>query len=122
MRHVQKSRVLDHIYFIHVSMNYNTIHIPNTQLSMFSSACADLEGGRGSGSPLKYHKNIVFFSNTGSDPLKNHKATCTKPAFNVGPSSARQRNAIFKRRFADGPMMACFYCYLGPLSHHQKNG
>ena len=26
------------------------------------------------------------------DPLENHKAT--KPAFNVGPSSARQRNAI----------------------------
>ena len=31
----------------------------------------------------------------------------TKPAFNVGPSSARQRNAI-KRRFAGGPMMARF--------------
>ena len=26
------------------------------------------------------------------DPLNNHKAT--KPAFNVGPSYARQRNAI----------------------------
>ena len=31
-------------------------------------------------------------SNTGLDPLENHKAT--KPAFNVGPSSARQGNAI----------------------------
>ena len=31
-------------------------------------------------------------SNTGMDPLNNHKAT--KPAFNVGPSLARQRNAI----------------------------
>ena len=30
--------------------------------------------------------------NTGADPLKTYKAT--KPAFNVGPSSARQRNAI----------------------------
>ena len=43
--------------------------------------------------PLKNQKkNIWFLSNIGPDPLKNHKAT--KPAFNVGPSSARQRNAI----------------------------
>ena len=44
------------------------------------------EGGRGSGppSPLKNYKNIGFLSDTGPDPLKNHKAT--KPAFNVGPS------------------------------------
>ena len=31
-------------------------------------------------------------SNTGPDPLINHKASM--PGFNVGPSSARQRNAI----------------------------
>ena len=43
-------------------------------------------------SPLKNHKNIGFLSNTGPDPLKIHKAT--KPAFNVGPLSARQQNAI----------------------------
>ena len=49
-------------------------------------------GGRGSGPRLKNHKLIGFPSNTGPDPLKNHKAT--KPAVNVGPSSARQRNAI----------------------------
>ena len=42
--------------------------------------------------PLKDPKNIGFLSNTGPDPLKNHKVT--KPAFNVGPSSASQRNAI----------------------------
>ena len=42
--------------------------------------------------PLKNHKNIGFLSNTGPDPLKNRKAT--KPAFKVGTSSARQRNAI----------------------------
>ena len=41
---------------------------------------------------MKNHKNTGFLSNTGQDPLKNHKAT--KPAFNVGPSLARQRNAI----------------------------
>ena len=37
------------------------------------------------------NKAIGFLSNTGPDLLENHKAT--KPAFNVGPSSARQRNA-----------------------------
>ena len=43
-------------------------------------------------SPLEKHKNTGFLSNTGQDPLKNHKAT--KLAFNVGLSSAHQRNAI----------------------------
>ena len=38
--------------------------------------------------PLKNHKHIGFLSNTGPDPLKNHIAT--KPAYNVGPSSARE--------------------------------
>ena len=40
--------------------------------------------------PLEIKKG--FLSNTAPDPLKNHKAT--KPAFNIGPSSARKRNAI----------------------------
>ena len=64
-------------------------------------------GNRGSGPPpplsLKNHKNIGYSSSTASDPLKNIKAT--KPAFNVWPSSARQR---FKWRFAGGPMTALF--------------
>ena len=53
-------------------------------------ACVDPEGGQGSEPPPPPEKlqNIVFLSNTAPDPLKNHKAT--KPAFNVGPSSARQ--------------------------------
>ena len=42
--------------------------------------------------PLNITKNIDFHSNTGPDPLKNHKAT--KAAFSVGPSSARQQNAL----------------------------
>ena len=42
--------------------------------------------------PVMNHKIIGFLSNTGPDPLKNHKATT--PEFNVRPSSARQRNAI----------------------------
>ena len=52
---------------------------------------------------MKNHKNIGFLSNTGSTPPKNHKAT--KPAFNVAPSSDRQRNAIkmtFRWRADDG--------------------
>ena len=51
-------------------------------------------GGQGGPDPppLKNHKNIGFLCNTGPDTLKNHKAN--KPAFNVRPSSARQRNAI----------------------------
>ena len=53
---------------------------------------------RGAGGPeppppqKKNHKNIGFLCNIGPDRLNNHKAT--KPAFNVGPSSSRQRNAI----------------------------
>ena len=50
-------------------------------------------GGAGKGSrPQKIHQNIGFLINTGPDPLKNHKAT--KPAFNIGTTAARQRNAI----------------------------
>ena len=67
-------------------MNANTIHFV---------ACADPEGGgggQGLRAPLKNQKNIGFLSNTGPDSLKNQKAS--KPAFNVEPSSARQRNAI----------------------------
>ena len=42
--------------------------------------------------PPEKHKTIGFLSNTGPDPLENHNAS--KPAINVWPSSARQRNAI----------------------------
>ena len=51
-------------------------------------------GGGGEGVwtplPLKNHKVISFLSNT-----ETH--TATKPAFKVGPSSARERNAIYMR-------------------------
>ena len=72
-------------------------------------------GSRGGGtggpdpSPEKSQK-YSFFSNTGPDPLNNQKAT--KPAFNVGPSSARWC-------FAGGLMMAHLSWYLDPLSPHQ---
>ena len=64
------------------------------------------EGGRGSGPPLK-SQNIRFLSNMGPDRLENHKVT--KPAFNVGPSSARQQTAMsIQWRYAGGPMMVGF--------------
>ena len=69
-----------------------------------SNGRMDPEGGGGQGvRPLTNHKNTGFLSNTGPDLLKNYKAT--KPAFNFGPLSARQRNAIW--RFGGEPMMAC---------------
>ena len=75
-----------------------------------SVPCADPEGLGGPHPPLSNnHKNIGFLSNTGSDHMKNHKAT--KPAFNVGPSLARQRNAIemvFRWRADDGPILVVF--------------
>ena len=46
-------------------------------------------GSRGGGGALKNHKNIGFLCDTGPDSLKNHKAT--KPAFNVGLSSAASK-------------------------------
>ena len=49
-------------------------------------------GGGPNTPPPPEKKNIGFLKNTGSDPLENQKAT--KPAFNVGPPSASQRNAI----------------------------
>ena len=56
--------------------------------------CGSRGGGAGGPDPHpeKSHKYIGFRSNTGLDPLKNQKAA--KPAFNVGPPLARQRNAI----------------------------
>ena len=51
---------------------------------------------RGSGIPLKNHKNIGFSSNTGPDPLKNR--SLTKPAFSVGPSAKRHLMAFCWQR------------------------
>ena len=68
-------------------------------------------GSRGSNrartpNPPKNHKAIGFLSNTDRIPCKIH-AKATKPAFNVEPSSARQRNAIsmaFRQWAYDGPL------------------
>ena len=67
----------------------------SVHLKLIYHTCADPEGGQGGPDPppsLKDYKNIGFLSNTGLDPLKNHKAT--KLAFNIVPSSASQQNAI----------------------------
>ena len=75
-----------------LAYTYFTVRFRWLAILILSSACADPERDRGSGPSLNNHKKYRVFSNTGPDPLKNHKAT--KPAFNVGQSSARQRNAI----------------------------
>ena len=65
---------------------------------------ADPEPRHGFGPPPhtpKNNKNIRFLSNTGPDPLTDHKAT--KPAFIVGPSLARQRNTIQMMSDYNGP-------------------
>ena len=68
------------------------ITITSYWLQAAHTPCADQEGGTGGPDPPEKSQNIGFLSNTGPDHLKNQKAT--KPAFNVGPTSARQRNAI----------------------------
>ena len=62
-------------------------------------------GDRGSGPRPEKSQNKGFLSNTGPDPLNNHKAT--KQVFNVGPSWARQQNAIYGKG-ADGSLLLLF--------------
>ena len=64
-------------------------------------------GGTGGQDPptLKNHRNIGYLCSTGQDNPNNQKAT--KPAFNVGPSSASQQNAI--------KMAFCWRVDVGPL-------
>ena len=45
----------------------------HTQYKMWLNAYADPEAGAGCPNPLKYHKNMEYYSNTGPGPLKNHK-------------------------------------------------
>ena len=73
-------------------------------------------GGQGVRTPKENYKNIGFLSYTGPDPLNNHKAT--KPAFNFGPLSACQRNAIemaFCWRADDGLLIMVFAWIVSPL-------
>ena len=73
----------------------NLYQLTYLDLHSLQKSCADPEGGRGTRGPdppLENYKNIGLLSKSGPDPLNNHKAN--KPAFNFGPLSARQRNAI----------------------------
>ena len=74
-------------------------------------------GGSGPPPPEKITKNKGFLSNTGLDPLKNHKAT--EPTFNVGPSPAASKTP-FKWRFAGGPVMARFSIWIHSLTNKKK--
>ena len=71
-----------------------------------SDTCADPGGGGGgrrSGRPPGKSQNIVFFSNTGPDPLKIVKL----PSQNSILGHYRHASETpFKWRFAGGPMMA----------------
>ena len=60
---------------------------PSREYRLFALSYADPEGDKGPDPPEK-SQNIGFHSNTGPDPLTNYKAT--KPAFNVGATSASQ--------------------------------
>ena len=62
-----------------------TLWFPKRIIVFLSLKINFVRGDRGSRPPEK-SQNIGFHSNTGLDPLKNHKAI--KPVFNVEPSSA----------------------------------
>ena len=79
------------MFFFYHLRNFNSSSVDGKCIQ-FDTTWADPEVGDRGQDPLKIRKNIGFLSKTGPDCLKNHKAT--KPAFNVGSSSARQRNAI----------------------------
>ena len=48
-------------------------------LSIGTAYMRGSRGGTGARDPLKNHKNIGTISNTGLNPLKNHKATKPNP-------------------------------------------
>ena len=56
-------------------------------------------------------ENMGFLSNTGLDPLKNHKARATKPAIKFGLLSERQLSELAD----DGPLIVLFVWIQSPL-------
>ena len=85
-------------YFCEINSLWNALRLPYANCDCFSSSRMHTRIHRGvtggpdpHPAPWKITK-YVFSSNTGPDPLKNRKAT--KPALNVGPSSARKRNGV----------------------------
>ena len=82
-------------FFISIFLRHYVTYVPagfgKVRFALILGCLGRIQrGDRGSGPPpppLKITK-IGFLSNTAPDLLTNHKAT--KPAFNVGPLSARQ--------------------------------
>ena len=77
----------------------------SAQESMYSHARIQREGGQGPRLPPLKITKYEFLSNSAPDPLKNHKAT--KPAFNVGQSSALKRSSA-RWRANDDPLKVVF--------------
>ena len=123
----QKSRLKETVLSstkIHVKIDGKILHSKNPFLcqwptdvlpnlddcNQIMSMSGSRGGWQGVWTPrLKNHKHLGFLRNTGPDPVKNRKTT--KPAFNVGPLSACQRNAIymaFRWRVDDGPLIELF--------------
>ena len=82
-----------------VSMEFTTLvnpcHVREDLTSSVSSlfVCANPEGGQGVRTPPENNKNIGFLSNTGLDPLKNHKTSIQCWAI-IGPSAKRHLNGV----------------------------
>ena len=89
---IRTKSLVKHVRNENIERNFSLTNLTINCANCIWITCADPEGGEGPRPSLKNHKAIGFLSNTVPDPLKNHKAT--KPAFNVEPSSASQRNAI----------------------------
>ena len=81
------------------------------QSTQFYNFIRGSRGGTGVQTHPEKSQKLGFLNNTGPDLLKNHKAA--KPAFNVGPSSARQRMA-FHWQDDGGPLIASFGPYPSP--------
>ena len=70
---------------------------PRKRPDMTENFLTGMGGSRGGGAGFldptpERSQKIGFLSNSGPDPLKNHKGI--RPEFNVRPSSGRQRSAI----------------------------
>ena len=77
---------------INMEFHLYKVNCSKVVLLQFLMIRAPIQRGDGLPAPWKIATNIGFLSNAGPDPMKNN--TATNPAFDFGPSSARQRNAI----------------------------
>ena len=73
-------------------------------------------GDRGSGPPLKNHKNIGFLSNNGLYPLKITKLPSQHSMLGLDQHTSE---TPFKWRIAGVPMMTRLKCFFDRSSPHQ---